>query len=79
LRQLGCQGICVKERFENDGRPQLVDALKRQEFVSGNAKLADALIKHGELVEYKKGDKLITEGGEDTTFTFCSPGRSQSS
>lgn len=55
----------MKERFENDGRPQLVDALKRQEFVSGNAKLADALIKHGELVEYKKGDKLITEGGED--------------
>lgn len=55
----------MKERFENDGRPQLVDALKRQEFVSGNAKLADALIKHGELVEYKKGDKLTTEGGED--------------
>lgn len=56
----------MKERFENDGRPQLLDALKRQEFVSGNAKLADALIKHGELVEYKKGDKLITEGGEDS-------------
>lgn len=55
----------MKERFENDGRPNLVDALKRQEFVGGDAKLADALIKHGELMEYKKGDKLITEGGED--------------
>lgn len=54
----------MKERFEKDGR-SLVDALKRQEFVAGNAKLADALIKHGELVEYKKGDKLISEGGED--------------
>jgi len=55
----------MKERFEKDGRQNLVDALKRQEFVGGDAKLADALIKHGELMEYKKGDKLITEGGED--------------
>jgi CRP/FNR family cyclic AMP-dependent transcriptional regulator len=55
----------MKERFEKDGRAQLVDALKRQEFVAGNTKLADALIKRGELVEYQKGDKLITEGGED--------------
>ena len=55
----------MKERFENDGHQNLVDALKRQEFVSGNAKLAEALIKRGELTEYKKGDKLITEGGED--------------
>src|ERR1700674_587820 len=55
----------MKERFEEDGRPQLMDALKRQEFVGGNAKLADALIKYGQLVEYKKGDKLITERGED--------------
>jgi CRP/FNR family transcriptional regulator, cyclic AMP receptor protein len=55
----------MKERFEKDGRPQLIDALKRQEIVAGNAKLADAIIKRGELVEYKKGDKLIVEGGED--------------
>jgi len=37
------------ERFENDGHPQLVDALRRQELVAGNDKLTDALIKHGEL------------------------------
>jgi CRP/FNR family transcriptional regulator, cyclic AMP receptor protein len=55
----------VKERFEKEGHQNLIDALKRQEFVGGNAKLADALIKHGELLEYKKGDKLIMEGGED--------------
>jgi CRP/FNR family transcriptional regulator, cyclic AMP receptor protein len=55
----------MKERFEKDGRQNLVDALKRQEFVCGDARLADALIKHGALIEYKKGDKLITEGGED--------------
>src|ERR1017187_844034 len=55
----------MKERFEKDDRQNLIDALKRQEFVGGDVKLADALIKHGELMEYKKGDKLITEGGED--------------
>ncbi len=55
----------MKERFENDGHPQLVDALRRQELVAGNDKLTEALIKHGELVEYLKGDKLIVEGGED--------------
>jgi CRP/FNR family transcriptional regulator, cyclic AMP receptor protein len=55
----------MKERFEKDGRQNLVDALKRQEFVGGDAKLAEALIKRGEVMEYKKGDKLITEGGED--------------
>jgi CRP/FNR family cyclic AMP-dependent transcriptional regulator len=55
----------MKERFENDGHQNLVDALKRQEFVGGNAKLAEAMIKRGELTEYKKSDKLITEGGED--------------
>src|SRR5262245_58569477 len=55
----------MKERFENDGRPQLVDALKRQEIVAGNVRLAEAIINRGELIEYKKGDKLISEGGED--------------
>jgi CRP/FNR family transcriptional regulator, cyclic AMP receptor protein len=55
----------MKERFEKDGRQNLVDALKRQEFVGGDVKLADALIKVGELMEYKKGEKLISEGGED--------------
>ena len=55
----------MKERFENDGHPQLVYALRRQELVAGNDKLTEALIKHGELVEYLKGDKLIVEGGED--------------
>ena len=65
MKCLHYEYVAMKERFEKDGRPQLIDALKRQEFVSGNAKLAEALIKHGELVEYQKGDKLIVEGGED--------------
>jgi CRP/FNR family transcriptional regulator, cyclic AMP receptor protein len=55
----------MKERFENDGHRHLVDALRSQEFVAGDAGLADALINRGQLVEYQKGDKIITQGSED--------------
>jgi|SRR5579863_371653 len=55
----------MKERFEGDGRPNLIDALKRQEFVSGDAAMAEAMVKQGELLEFQKGEKIITEGGED--------------
>jgi CRP/FNR family cyclic AMP-dependent transcriptional regulator len=55
----------MKERFEGDGHQNLIDALKRQEFVGANADLANAMVKQGELIEFHKGDKLITEGGED--------------
>jgi predicted nucleotide-binding protein len=55
----------MKERFEGDGRPNLVDALKRQEFVNGNVDLANAMAEQGELIEFVKGDKIILEEGED--------------
>jgi CRP/FNR family cyclic AMP-dependent transcriptional regulator len=55
----------MKERFEKDGHHNLIDALKRQEFVAGNVELADAIAKRGQLVEFRKGDRFITEGGED--------------
>lgn len=55
----------MKERFEGTGRKNLVDALRRQEIVAGNAELADLFIARGELVEYQRGDKIITEDGED--------------
>jgi len=64
----------MKERFEKDGRQNLVDALKRPEFVGGDAKLAEALIKHGEILEYKKGDIIIAEGGEDNDIYFLLAG-----
>src|ERR1700687_4260831 len=53
------------ERFEGSGRSNLIDALKRQEFVGGSEDLANAFRKHGKLLEFHKGHKLITEGGED--------------
>jgi len=55
----------VKERFEGEGRPNLIDALRRQEFVGGETALAEAMADQGQLVEFPKGHKIIIQGGED--------------
>lgn len=55
----------MKERFEGNNQHNLIDALKRQEFVSGDAAIAEAMATEGELVEFKKLDKLIVQDEED--------------
>lgn len=55
----------MKERFEGGGRPNLIDALKRQELIGGDAALAESFAAAGMLQEYQKGDTLITEGAHD--------------
>jgi CRP/FNR family transcriptional regulator, cyclic AMP receptor protein len=55
----------MKERFEGDNRPNLIDALKRQEFVGGETALAESMADLGELLEFPKGHKIIVTGGED--------------
>lgn len=55
----------MKERFEGDNRPHLIAALKRQEFASGSAEIAEMLVKHGRLVEFKPGEKIIVQDGTD--------------
>jgi CRP/FNR family transcriptional regulator, cyclic AMP receptor protein len=55
----------MKGKFEGSGRSKLLEALLRQEFVSGDVKLANALAERGELLEFQKGKKLITEEAED--------------
>jgi CRP/FNR family cyclic AMP-dependent transcriptional regulator len=55
----------LKERFELDGHQNLIDALKRQEFVNGEAILAEAFAKCGQLLEFQKSEKIITQDGED--------------
>jgi CRP/FNR family cyclic AMP-dependent transcriptional regulator len=55
----------MKERFEGSGRSKLIDALLHQEFVSGDADLANALAGRGAIDEFQKGDTLIIEGSED--------------
>jgi CRP/FNR family cyclic AMP-dependent transcriptional regulator len=55
----------MKERFQGDNRQNLIDALKRQEFVGGETAIAEAMAEQGELVEFPKGHKIIVQGGED--------------
>lgn len=64
----------MKERFQGSGHQNLIDALTRQEFVSGNGKLAEAFAARGELVEFAKGGKIITQGGEDNDIYFLLAG-----
>jgi predicted nucleotide-binding protein len=55
----------MKERFEGDNWPNLIDALKRQEFVGGEFALAQAMAEQGQLLEFPKGNKIIAQGAED--------------
>ena len=55
----------MRERFEGEGHQNLLDALKRQEWVAGDAELANVIAACGKLVEFAKGDKVIAEGAED--------------
>jgi hypothetical protein len=57
----------MKERFQDAGRQNLIDALKRQEFVAGDAELAKAFAVRGELVEFTKGDKSSRREAKTTT------------
>lgn len=55
----------MKERFEGEGASHLLDAVKRQELVDGDAELAKELIAAGELREFKQGEYLTRQEGED--------------
>ncbi len=55
--ELAAVGMIMKERFQGDGQQNLIDALKGQELVAGDADLANAIVKQGDLFEFPKGDK----------------------
>jgi CRP/FNR family cyclic AMP-dependent transcriptional regulator len=56
----------MKNRFAGDaGRQVLVDTLKDQKMVAGNAGLAEEISKIGELIDVKSDTAIITQGGED--------------
>jgi predicted nucleotide-binding protein len=55
----------MKRRFEGHNRPQLIAALKRQEFACGKTEIAEALAVHGELVEFRQGENIIAQSGTD--------------
>src|SRR5262249_10295490 len=60
----------MKARFEGENAGQLITAIKAQEFVGGNAALADALIAGCVVVEFKKGDTLIEQNDTDNNDVF---------
>ncbi len=59
------KGAVMRERFEGENRQNLIEALKRQEFVGGDAALAEVIAENGQLLEFAKTQKIIAEGGED--------------
>lgn len=55
----------MKERFEGPNRPQLIAALKRQEFAGGDEKMAEALAAAGTLIDIVPGTNFIVQDGAD--------------
>jgi CRP/FNR family cyclic AMP-dependent transcriptional regulator len=55
----------MKSRFEGIGNNNRIDALKRQEFVSGNIAIASALDKVGTVVEFDRDEALIVQNDAD--------------
>ena len=60
----------MKKRFEGINRPQLIAALKRQEFACGKTEIAEALAVRGELVEVQSGENIIVQSGTDNDVYF---------
>jgi CRP/FNR family cyclic AMP-dependent transcriptional regulator len=53
----------LQERFEGDnGHLILIDALRRQALIQGDASLAESFAQRGELVRLEPGERLIEQG-----------------
>jgi CRP/FNR family transcriptional regulator, cyclic AMP receptor protein len=64
----------MKERFEGNNRPQLIVALRRQEFACGNTDIAEALAERGLLVEFQPNENVAVQGGTDNDVYFLIAG-----
>ncbi len=65
----------LKERFEgNGGRRLLVEALKTQKMVAGNAALAEELADLVEVMAVNAGEKIIVQGASDNDIFFILTG-----
>src|SRR5262245_3072779 len=65
----------VKKRFEGDeGRRRLVEALRDQKMVGGNAALAEELATQGELLDITPQAVLIEQGADDNTVSLLRSG-----
>ena len=65
----------MKERFEGDsGQRRLIDALKTQKMVAGNAALSEELANLVEVMEVKAGETIILQGASDNDIFFILTG-----
>lgn len=59
------------ERFQGDiGRPLLVEAIRTQGFVEGNAESAESLANIADLREFQAGSLIIEQGADDNDILF---------
>lgn len=65
----------MKERFEGEaGRRRLIEVLKSQKMVAGNAALAEGLADLVTVMEVKVGETIIYQGAFDTDLFFILTG-----
>jgi CRP/FNR family cyclic AMP-dependent transcriptional regulator len=68
-------GVIMKDRFAGEtGRRILLEALRDQKLVAGNAELADRIASIGELIDVKTGTTIIEQGADDNDVYFILAG-----
>ncbi len=68
--------LTMIERFQgSDGKPRLIEALRRQKILHDNETLAKELAEQIELVPLKPNDVLIKQGDTDNDIYFILSGR----
>jgi CRP/FNR family cyclic AMP-dependent transcriptional regulator len=67
--------MSIKQRFED--RQTLVDALRAQKIIQGDADVAAAIADVGVLMEFTPGQNLIEEGATDRDIYFLLSGKVQ--
>jgi CRP/FNR family cyclic AMP-dependent transcriptional regulator len=62
----GAKGEPMKDRFTGEsGARILLETLKEQKMIAGNAELAEQIASIGELIDVAVGSKIIDQGGDD--------------
>ena len=65
----------MKDRFAGEtGRRILLEALKDQKLIAGNAELADQVASIGELIDVPTGTAIIEQGADDNDVYFVLAG-----
>lgn len=65
--------MSMKSRFEN--RQALIESLRAQKIIQGDADVASGIADRGELVEFARGQNLIVQGAADRDMFFILAGK----